>query len=37
MLRKEVLSLSAFVISQNDRIVGKINHIGGLHNEKQSL
>ena len=35
-LRKEV-SPSAFVISRNDWIVGKINHIGGLQNGKVHL
>ena len=35
-LRKEV-SPSAFVVSRNDWIVGKINHIGGLQNGKVHL
>ena len=35
-LRKEVPP-SAFVISRNDWIVGKINHIGGLQNGKVHL
>lgn len=32
-LRKEVLSLAAFVVSQNDWIVGKSIIFGGLRNE----
>ncbi len=32
-LHKEVASPFGFVASQIDRIVGKINHIGGLQNE----